>query len=264
MLSIFSKKKNSHIKESVFLHIPKSGGSTFVGLLQVSLKDGKTNSIDSPTHKTDRVGSTTIFHLDFLDSSRRFKGAHIFNESQKEMYSNSSLFLLLRNPIDRLVSEFNFQYHILDGKNGNSKAAILTRLKQKPKTLKEYIECKETQNYQLKFLLGRPINDQKKVADKEFKTVLEKIKTLPIHCGVTDEYSSFLNLFEEKTGNKLSKKVIVRKKTPFIYEEFLDEETKSRIIQLNEFDYKLYTYVKSKVIVNNKKFKFVQSDKFIV
>jgi hypothetical protein len=264
MFSIFSKKKNSHKKKSVFLHIPKSGGSTFVGLLQVSIKGRTTSETQIPTHKTDKVGNTTIFHVDFLDTSRKFKGAHVFHASTKEMYSNSDLFLLLRNPVDRLVSEFNFQYHILDGKNGNSKAAILTKLKQNPKTFEDYIKCKETQNYQLKFLLGRPINDPKKVTEKEYEIVLEKIKTLPINCGVTDEYASFLNLFEEKTGNALSKKVIVRKKTPFIYQEFLDEEIKARIIKLNEFDYKLYAYVKNKVVVNNKKFKFVESDKFIV
>ena len=62
MFSLFNKKKV--VKESVFIHIPKTGGSTFVGLLKDSIKD-KTTNIALPTHKTDRVGAVTISHVDF-------------------------------------------------------------------------------------------------------------------------------------------------------------------------------------------------------
>ena len=37
--------------------------------------------------------------------------------------------MLIRNPIDRMISEFNFQYHMLKGKDGNKNAAIISKLK---------------------------------------------------------------------------------------------------------------------------------------
>ncbi|WP_298901653.1 sulfotransferase family 2 domain-containing protein [uncultured Psychroserpens sp.] len=262
MFSIFSKKKTVPKKASVFFHIPKSGGSTFVGLLQASLNQNAQTA--TPTHKTDSVGNTTIFHIDFLDKHRRFKGAKFLKDIEINNRDDKEMFLILRNPLDRLISEFNFQFHILDGKNGNTNAAIITKLKQKPKTFEAYIACKETQNYQSKFLLGRPINDPKKITDKEFERLIDSIESLPIHCGITDEYASFLNLFEEKTGIVLPKKVTVRKKTPFMYQTIVDETIKSRVMELNAFDYKLYEYAKNKVVINNKKFKFIQSDQFIV
>ena len=261
MFSIFSKK-DAQKKASVFFHIPKSGGSTFVGLLQRSLNQNEKTA--SPTHKANKVGDSTIFHVDFSNKDRRFKGYHFFNGIKQDNDKDEEMFLLLRNPLDRLISEFNFQYHILDGKNGNPNAAIITRLRQKPKTFEAYIECKETQNYQSKFLLGRPINDPKKVTEKEFDRLIASIESLPIHCGITDEYASFLNLFEQKTGWVLPKKVTVRKKTPFMYQTVVDDAIRSRVIELNSLDYKLYQYAKSKVVINNKKFKFIQSDQFIV
>ena len=77
----------------------------------------------------------------------------LFNSNQNQEFINSQLFILFRDPVERIVSEFNFQYHILNGKNGDQKAAILSKLKPRPNSIEEYIEFKETQNYQTKFLL---------------------------------------------------------------------------------------------------------------
>ncbi|MBR9914611.1 MAG: sulfotransferase family protein [Algicola sp.] len=264
MLSIFSKSKNKKTKEAIFLHIPKSGGSTFVGLLQSAFKNNNSTESLTPTHKTNRVGTTTIYHVDFSSKHRRFKGAEIFSTKNTDEFADKLLFMLLRDPIERLISEFNFQYHILEGKSGNPNAMILNNLKQRPQSFEAYIECKETQNYQLKFLLGRPINDPKKVTESELERILEKIDTLPIYCGITEEYASFLNLFEEKTQTSLPKKVAVRKKTPFIYQVVIDDTLRERIKLLNSMDYKLYDHIKKRITINNKKFRFIQSDKFIV
>lgn len=255
------QKKTSSPLKSLFIHIPKAGGSTFVGLLKESFKH---NIPDTVTHKTEKVGNVSIKHIDFSTTERPFKEPDIFDINKDENYNDQLLFLLLRNPVKRLISEFNFQYHILNGKNGNKQAAILSQLKKQPKNFEEYIRNKETQNYQLKFLLGRPINDPTKVTQAELDKVIERIDNMPIYCGVTDEYASFLNLFESKTQISLPKKVLIRKKTPFLYHTELNQQTKEMITSLNKFDAKLYAHIKKYILVNNKKFKFIEKDQFII
>ena len=250
-------------KESIFIHIPKCGGSSFVGLLMDSVKQQNFEST-TPTHKIDKVGITKIMHVDFSSIDRLFKAPDIFNLTRNLKFKDVLLFMLVRDPVERIVSEFNFQYHILNGKNGDQKAAILSKLKRKPNTLEEYIEHKETQNYQTKFLLGKPLAHGQNIHGDDFRTVIRTIEELPIYCGVTNEYASFLNLFEEKTGIRLKKKVLVRKKTPFLYFSSVSEKTKKRILALNNYDYQLYEYVKDRITLNNSKFNFEEKDQFIV
>ena len=250
-------------KESIFIHIPKCGGSTFVGLLMDSLKP-KNFDPTTPTHKIDKVGNTKIMHIDFNSIDRKFKAPTIFNSNKNQKFIDSQLFILFRDPVERIISEFNFQYHILNGKNGDQKAAILSKLKPRPKSIEEYIEFKETQNYQTKFLLGKPLGYPKNVSANDFKKIINVIEGLSIHCGITNQYASFLNLFEKKTGIKLKKKVLVRKKTPFLYFDSVSEATKKRIIALNKNDFLLYQYAKEKIDINNKKFIFQEKDQFIV
>ncbi len=260
----FNKSKNSlDNKESIFIHIPKCGGSTFVGLLMDSIKP-KNFDPTTLTHKIDKVGNTRILHIDFNSKDRKFKAPTIFNSNQNQEFINSQLFILFRDPVERIISEFNFQYHILNGKNGDQKAAILSKLKPRPNSIEEYIEFKETQNYQTKFLLGKPLRYAKNVGANDFKKIINTIEGLSIYCGITNQYASFLNLFEKKTGVKLKKKVLVRKKTPFLYFDPVSEATKRRIIALNKYDYQLFEYAKEKIVINKNKFIFQEKDQFIV
>ena len=260
----FNKSKNSlDNKESIFIHIPKCGGSTFVGLLMDSIKP-KNFDPTTLTHKIDKVGNTRILHIDFNSKDRKFKAPTIFNSNQNQKFINSQLFILFRDPVERIISEFNFQYHILNGKNGDQKAAILSKLKPRPNSIEEYIEFKETQNYQTKFLLGKPLRYAKNVGANDFKKIINTIEGLSIYCGITNQYASFLNLFEKKTGVKLKKKVLVRKKTPFLYFDPVSEATKRRIIALNKYDYQLFEYAKEKIVINKNKFIFQEKDQFIV
>ena len=265
MLKYFLNKTKTSLdnKESIFIHIPKCGGSTFVGLLMDSVKPQNFDP-STPTHKINKVGNTKIMHVDFNSIERKFKAPTIFNSNKNQEFIDSQLFILFRDPVERIVSEFNFQYHILNGKNGDQKAALLSKLKRRPNSIEEYIEYKETQNYQTKFLLGKPLGHTKNISTNDFKKIINTIEFLPIHCGITNQYASFLNLFEKKTGVKLKKKVLVRKKTPFLYFDPVSEATKKRIIALNKYDYQLFEYANEKIVINKNKFIFQEKDQFIV
>jgi hypothetical protein len=62
------------------------------------------------------VGNTIIEHVDFSTQYRQFKNPNIFKTKHSQSYKNKNLFLLVRSPVNRLLSEFNFRYPILDGK----------------------------------------------------------------------------------------------------------------------------------------------------
>ena len=104
----------------------------------------------------------------------------------------------------------------------------------------------------------------KNVGANDFKKIINTIEGLSIYCGITNQYASFLNLFEKQTGIKLKKKVLVRKKTPFLYFDPVSEATKRRIIALNKYDYQLFEYAKEKIVINKNKFIFQEKDQFIV
>ena len=256
MFKLFKKK---HIENILFIHIPKTGGSTFIG----HLKDSLGVKHDIPTHKTDKIKHIEIKHVNFEDNERKFIFPKVFHHNFKY---NGKIFIIIRNPIDRLLSEFNFQYHILNGKNGNKQAAIISKLKPTPQSFEEYIEFEETHNYQAKFLIGRPINDKKPVNIDEFSAITNSFDSLPFFFGTTNNYNEFLNIFESETKIKLKKNVVVRKKAPKALKIKISKQTKERIKALNHFDFALYDYAqregRSSQIFKN--FKFNINDDFII
>ena len=256
MFNLFKKK---HIENILFLHIPKTGGSTFIG----HLKDSLGVKHDVPTHKTNKIKHIEIKHVDFQDNERKFIFPKVFHPNFKY---NGKIFIIIRDPIDRLLSEFNFQYHILNGKNGNKQAAIISKLKPTPRSFEEYIEFKETHNYQTKFLIGRPINDKRPITIEEFNVITDSFNSLPFFFGTTNNYNEFLNIFESESNINLKKNVVVRKKAPEALKIKISKQTKERIKALNQFDLALYEYAQregrsSKIFKN---FKFISEDGFII
>ena len=244
--NIFNKSKLPS-QEIVFLHVPKTGGSTFVGLLKDSIKISNEQR-KQPSHIIDQIGDVQVKHIDFTTVERKFQFPELFKvQKDLTLTKNLKIFMLIRNPIDRMISEFNFQYHMLKGKDGNKNAAIISKLKPIPDSLKAYVNFPHTQNYQVKFLLGRKIADPKPVKLEEFNRVLSVIDNMSIHCGLTEDYSNFLSLFQIKTGIKLKKKIIVRKKTPLDLKLEPTQDIKDEIIALNNYDQKLYEFVRNKL-----------------
>jgi len=259
--TLFNKEET---KECVFIHIPKCGGSSFIGLLKDSVKLNKEKT-NTATHLIRKVGNTTIEHVDFSTIYRKFRKPQIFNNAINTNYLDKELFMLVRNPIDRLYSEFNFQYHILNGKNGNPNDAIISSLKKMPNCFEEYIANKETQNYQCKFLIGRPIADPNPLLQSEFDTIIETIEHLNIHCGTTESFDFFLSKFVRISKIQLKKKFILRKRTPKHFKGEISERTKKKIREKNKFDFMLYEYIKSNNKTNQKKeYKVQETDEFIV
>ena len=251
IFNIFNRSKNNNNEEITFLHVPKTGGSTFVGLLKDSIKINKEDE-KIPSHIIDQIGNIHIKHIDFSTQDRKFQYPELFdNNKALNLNPQHKIFMLIRNPLDRMISEFNFQYHMLKGKDGNKNAAIISKLHPIPNSLKEYIQFPHTQNYQVKFLLGRKIADPRPVTQVEYNRIISVIDQLPIYCGLTEEYSQFLNTFQTETGLQLKKNIVIRKKTPSELKSNLTQDLNEEILQLNKYDQMLYAFVKNKINRDN-------------
>ncbi|MFT5600683.1 MAG: hypothetical protein ACI9N1_000919 [Flavobacteriales bacterium] len=251
---------------NIFIHIPKCGGSSFVGLL----KDSITLSAEQsgiPTHIIDQIGETEIKHIDFSTSDRKFKAPFIFDHRNNDKLLNRLTFMLVRNPVNRLLSEYNFQYHILNGKAGNPNAAIISKLIPLPHKFIDYASFTATQNYQCKFLIGRKIADPEPLEQEEFDQIIKGIEKLDIHCGITDQYQAFLNLFVSKTNASLKNHFVHRKRTPTILKSKITDADRLKIEKLNSFDMALFKYVLTKIksieVTSNKTFIPTVQNQFI-
>lgn len=263
-----TRRKKSNEKPNMFIHIPKAGGSTFVGLLMDSVKLTESEKAMS-SHMIEKVGNTHIRHIKFDATDRTFKEASMFRRENIEKYKvGFNVYCLVRDPVDRIVSEFNFQYHILGGKEGNPRAAIYSQLKGRPDSVQQYAKEKGVRNYQVKFLLGRDIADSNSVKKEEFDGLISAMNEIPIRLGTTDRYDDFLAMFSEESGVKLNSKVLVRKQTPIIYAPFLSDIEREKIRKLNVWDQKLYEYAQMRFKNEYSKYKgdykFKNSDSFIV
>ena len=159
-----------------------------------------------------------------------------------------NIFTLIRHPIDRLISEFIFQHHILDS---GETAAIINRLSPKPKTFLEYIKFPEVHNYQLKFLLGTGVADPYTPLDKDYEYIINCFKNYNVNVFTTDEYDKFIEKYQEITKHKLNSDFINVKKSPVKIKEkiinSLTPEIEDYILKMSKYDYKLYLYAKFKL-----------------
>lgn len=255
----FFKKK---LKPNVFFHIPKNGGSTLIG----ALIGGYKKNDKTPTHLIKEIENLQIFHVDFKEQERRFEGRELIKDIS--LYPKTKFFILFREPSKRLLSEFNFQYHILDGKNGNPSAAILKRLKSRPTTFNQYFNCTEVQNYQTKFLLGKPLASQEKVKEEDFLSLLAQLSKQNIFIGITEEYSDFVKIFEEQSSMLFPPKIMLRKKSPMALQKRILPDELELIKKTNNYDYRLYEFAKNKTkeysLNLNSEFEFINPNKFVI
>lgn len=255
---LFKKK----LSRNVFFHIPKTGGSTLIG----ALKEGYHLNDNTPTHVTKKIENLQIFHVDFNDQTRRFEGRNTIKKIEK--YPESNFFTIFRDPALRLMSEFNFQFYVLNGKNKNPSAAILQKLNFKPQSFSDYIRFPEVQNYQAKFLLGFPLADPKFIEESDFMKLIGFLSNSNMYFGITEDYIGFLDFFRSFSGMSIPQKLIWRKKTPKQLKSIISKEDLDFIKKSNQFDYKLHAFANEKIknysVKENVKHKFIDPNTFTV
>lgn len=205
-------------KQNIFIHIPKTGGTT----------------INCVMNKSQWQTEINFFYRHISYETKRSNSKDIFNPLNYDKYIDYNIFMLLRHPLDRIISEY---YFIKD------RHEFLSLLKPKPKNFKEYIQNKQTQNYMIGFLLGKRIFDTDTVKEDDLELVINTIKNLPIHVGIYEHYQESLNYFDKILGIKWPKKIDVKRITlnrPELNE--ISDKLKNYVLENNDLDNKLYQY----------------------
>jgi len=207
--------------KNIFIHIPKTGGTTINAAMNNSSWQTKPG-----------------FNYRHIIADKTSNSGDIFDPVNIEKYKAYTIFMMLRDPIDRIISEY---YFIKDRKE------FIDLIKNKPKDFKAYIKSRQTQNYVVNFLKGRRIYDLHTAKEQDLKDILEAVEKLPIHMGVFENFSESLTYFSENTGIKWKKKIEVKRMTfkrPKPSE--ISNEIRELIIENNQLDVQLYNYAVKK------------------
>ncbi|RMG82878.1 MAG: hypothetical protein D6707_02060 [Bacteroidetes bacterium] len=206
------------MKENIFIHIPKTGGTTL-------------NTLIEGTYWQTRPD----FYYRHIDAkTKKSNSGDIFNPSKFSEYKNYNVFMMLRDPLDRVVSEYYFL---------RDRAEFMNLLNPKPKNLKEYVTHPQTPDYVIGFLLGDRIYSKKRPAREDLEKVITAIEEIPIHVAIFEDYPYSLQYFSEITGIKFPKKIEAKRvtlKRPV--KEEISEEIKELIKENNRLEYELYEY----------------------
>ena len=201
----------------IFIHIPKTGGTTINAAMNNSYWQTEPN-----------------FNYRHILKDRKSNSGDIFNPNNIDQYKEYDIFMMLRSPIDRVTSEYHFI---------RERKEFIDLLKNKPINFKSYIKNRQTQNGVTNFLVGRRMYDLHAANDSDLENVLEVIDELPIHVGIFEEFATSMKYFSDKTGIKWKKNIEVKRMTfkrPLVDE--LSEELKDLILENNQLDQKLYEH----------------------
>ncbi len=204
--------------KAIFIHIPKTGGTTINTAMQGTYWQTKPD----------------FFYRHIDPKTMVSNSADIFNPRNFEKYQSFKIFMMLRNPIDRAISEYSFIKERRD---------FFSLLKNKPKDFREYILNSQTSNGVIKFLFGHKMYSPIKITERDLDKVLEATDALPIYTGIFEEFGKSLAYFSENTGVTFNNKLEVKRitfKRPKVDE--VSEEIKNLIKENNQFDFELYNY----------------------
>ena len=201
----------------IFIHVPKTGGTTI-------------NSAMNNTFWQTEVG----FNYRHILPNKKSNSGDIFDSKNINKYKEYVIFMMLRDPVDRLISEY---YFIKERKE------FIDLIKNKPKNFEAYIKNRQTQNAVVNFLRGRRMYDLHAAKQEDLNEVLHVIDNNPIHTGVFEQFAESLYYFGEKTGIKWKKNIEVKRMTfkrPKAKE--ISNKIRDLIVEHNQLDVELYAH----------------------
>jgi len=217
-------------EKNIFIHIPKTGGTTI-------------NSAMNGSYWQTEL-SFNYRHIDI--SNKLSTSKDIFEEENFAKYAEYTIFMMLREPVDRLVSEYYFL---------RERKEFASLLNKPAPTFEDYYNNPQTFNYMVGFLRGKRIYTSKPTTEHDLEMVIRAIDEIPIHVGIFEHFGESMGYFQAKTGVKWNKKVEAKRMTfnrPRVDE--LSQEAIDTILKNNSLDKQLYDYCLKKFGPHQQKF----------
>jgi len=202
---------------NIFIHVPKTGGTSLITTLM------NTGWQPTPSFNYRHI----IYH------TKKSNSGDIFIKENIDKYKNNNFILFIRDPFERIISEYNFL---------KCRDEFMNLFNEKPYNLKEYIFNTQTHNSIIKFLIGNRIytNIDDKTCQQNLVDIICSLDKLNFIVGKTEEYNDSLNIISNKLNISLPK--TINKKRVTLYKEPIDNynELKKEFIKNNKYDYILY------------------------
>lgn len=175
-----------------FIHIPKTGGTTMVNTLskQILFNRFKRLNPTRTTHPKDFLDSVEGLLEDVVSSSKfDVVGGHFGFAAHPKLMDASQYFTVLRDPIERVISEYYYMKH---------KGMYYQGLIEKENlSLTKYVSHPETfylNNLQTRLISGVSFESGDTVTESTYKLALENLSKFKVF-GLTEQMDSTLALF---------------------------------------------------------------------
>jgi len=200
-------------RKIAFIHIPKTAGQSIEDLFEFELDN---------------------HHYFGNNNGHDFSHCTIKNMQSKIDISNFFKFSFVRNPFDRLVSEFFYRYELKHN-------WVFERLKMKKYSFEDFVNC--FYEYKLSFDINKSSDESHFYSQFEFVCIDNKISV--DFLGRFENFKNDISTLKKKFN--INKNIILKNKTNhYHYSLYYNTTTKSMVEKIYEKDLSFFNYDFSK------------------
>ncbi|UTF59557.1 sulfotransferase family 2 domain-containing protein [Gilvimarinus sp. DA14] len=250
--------KRDPAKPIIFMHIPKTAGSTLHQLFHLNFKRNEIYTLGitgAPTNgKFSDRHKASIENLYSLGKSKlsglKAVIGHMPYGLHEAFDSDAQYITVLRHPISRILSHYNFVKE-------NSNHYLHERLKNEAPTVGDYVErlkSKELNNGMLRFFLGR---DHNKIPfdgchREMIEIALDRVEKRFVNVGIQEHFEDSVKLIC-KSNNWESLEIESKNISKSKYTTTLDKDEAESILRYNSLDLLLYEEIRRRFLEGQEK-----------
>jgi Sulfotransferase family len=228
-----------------FIHINRTGGSTFRKILQTLYGDAYHFALDPAIPAVEAAidkYQAVEFHVVVTENDMFMTHEHLAREDRWDILDNSSVFVLFRDPVDYYLST----YHHSIQRRAYVEPMLLARGFKFPDNIEEFMSWGPTFNAELAYFLGI----KRDTGYCATRTDLEKAKDLlrrpNFHVGITERFGDFIHILQHETGRQIPGGLILNvnrnPNRPSLEE--VPQSVRETIRRNSDLDYELYEFAK--------------------
>lgn len=202
-------KRRKTRRKIVFVHIPKTGGTTFRGILQdVYGKSFRYCTNPSIAAIRDDLESFDCVELHFAESGARYEcilaNSEVIAQQAWSIFGDAEIFLMLRDPVDQSISQF---FHNL--RNRELIAPMYRAAGAKfPECVEDLLADSRHFNQQLRFLCDKLSEAKSTISLEDLAKAKKWLVESKIHVGLTERFGDSLHIFESVTGHRIPRGIV--------------------------------------------------------
>ena len=232
-------------RKVAFIHINRTGGSTFRKILQNMYGPAYHFALD-PTIKgieSDiKQYQALEFHVVVTANDMFMTHAQLAQQNRWDLLDDSSVFVLFRDPVDYYLST----YHHSVQRRAFIEPALVARGYKFPDSLEEFMSWQPTFNAQLAYLLGIKRDIGYYVTRADLEKAKELLRRPNFHIGLTERFADAIHILQHETGRRVPGGTIlnVNRNPDRPALETVPESVRETIRRNSDLDYELYDFAR--------------------